>query len=81
MASSTPELPRRESGRFSATRTVSTGRPAGAVFGAGLGSLFFWIDRKSGIGGRWGSQILPLQDAVSYPGSVDFEAAVYRDAL
>ena len=39
-----------------------------------------WIDRKNGIGGFWGSQILPFQDCVSYPGFVDFEAAVYRTA-
>ncbi len=60
---------------------AATGRPAGSVNWAGLGNLFFWIDRKNGIGGYWGSQILPFQDAVSYPGYVDFEAAVYRHAL
>jgi methyl acetate hydrolase len=55
-----------------------TGRPAGSLMWAGLGNLFYWIDRKNGIGGFWGSQILPFMDAVSYPGFVDFEAAVYR---
>jgi methyl acetate hydrolase len=59
------------------TKTVS-GRPAGSVMWAGLANLFYWIDRKNGIGGYWGSQILPFQDAVSYPGFVDFESAVYR---
>ncbi len=59
----------------------TTGRPAGSVSWAGLGNLFYWIDRKNGIGGFWGSQILPFQDAVSYPSYVDFEAAVYRHAL
>ena len=58
-----------------------TGRPAGSLMWAGLGNLFYWIDRKNGVGGFWGSQILPFQDAVSYPGFVDFEAAVYRHAL
>ncbi len=62
-------------------KTAATGRPAGSVFWAGLGNLFYWIDRKNGIGGYWGSQILPFQDAVSYPGFVDFEAAAYRHAL
>ena len=55
-----------------------TGRPAGSLMWAGLGNLYYWIDRKNGIGGVWGSQILPFMDAVSYPGFVDFEAAVYR---
>ncbi len=55
-----------------------TGRPAGSLMWAGLGNLFYWIDRKNGVGGFWGSQILPFQDVASYPGFVDFEAAVYR---
>ena len=55
-----------------------TGRPAGSLSWAGLANCFYWIDRKNGIGGYWGSQILPFQDAVSYPGYVDFETAVYR---
>ncbi len=55
-----------------------SGRPAGSLMWAGLGNLFYWIDRKNGVGGFWGSQILPFQDVASYPGFVDFEAAVYR---
>ena len=55
-----------------------TGRPAGSLGWAGLGNLFYWIDRKNGIGGFWGTQVLPFQDVASYPGFVDFEAAVYR---
>ena len=35
-------------------------------------------DRASGIGGYWATQILPFQDAVSYPGFVEFETAVYH---
>lgn len=54
------------------------GRPAGSLMWAGLGNLYFWIDRKNGIGGYWGTQILPFMDVSSYPGFVDFEAAVYR---
>ena len=45
---------------------------------AGLGNLFFWIDRQTGMGGFDGSQILPFQNVASYPGFVDVEAAVYR---
>jgi hypothetical protein len=56
-----------------------SGRPAGSLMWAGLANLFSWIDRKNGIGGYWGSQILPFQDAASYPGFVDFESAVDRN--
>ena len=55
-----------------------TGRPAGQLSWAGLANTFYWIDRHNGIGGMWGSQILPFQDCASYPGAVDFESAVYR---
>ncbi|MBP6270538.1 MAG: beta-lactamase family protein [Rhizobacter sp.] len=58
--------------------TTPSGRPAGSLMWAGLANLFYWIDRESGIGGFWGSQILPFQDVSSYPGFVDFETAVYR---
>ncbi len=62
-------------------QATPSGRPAGSLMWAGLANLFYWIDRKNGIGGFWGSQILPFQDAVSYPGFVDFETAIYRTAL
>lgn len=55
-----------------------TGRPAGALSWAGLANTYFWIDRKNGLGGMWGTQILPFQDVGSYPGFVEFETAVYR---
>lgn len=55
-----------------------SGRPAGQLMWAGLTNMFYWIDRQNGIGGMWGSQILPFQDVASYPGFVDFETAVYR---
>ncbi len=58
---------------------TASGRPAGSAMWAGLGNLYYWVDRQNGIGGFWGSQILPFQDAVSYPGFVDFEGAVYRN--
>ena len=58
-----------------------TGRPAGALGWAGLANLFFWIDRRGGVGGFWATQILPFADPVSFTGYMDFETAVYRGAL
>ncbi len=55
-----------------------TGRPAGALGWAGLGNLFFWIDRKNGIGGFWGTQILPFGDPTSFGSYLDFESETYR---
>lgn len=55
-----------------------TGRPAGALSWAGLANTYFWIDRQHGVGGMWGTQILPFHDIASYPGFVEFETAVYR---
>jgi methyl acetate hydrolase len=48
------------------------------VHWAGLATCFYWIDRKHGIGGMWGSQVLPFLDIGSYPGFVEFESAIYR---
>lgn len=61
--------------------TAPTGRPAGQLGWAGLANTFYWIDRLNGVGGMWSSQILPFQDAVSYPSSVEFERAVYDNYL
>src|SRR5262245_31974334 len=58
-----------------------TGRPAGAMGWAGLANLFFWIDRKNGFGGFWGTQILPFADASSFGGYMDFETATYQSLL
>jgi methyl acetate hydrolase len=55
-----------------------TGRPAGSLAWAGLANLYYWIDRKNGIGGFWATQILPFLDGVSVPGYFDFETAVYN---
>ncbi|WP_092806118.1 serine hydrolase domain-containing protein [Rhodococcus globerulus] len=55
-----------------------TGRPAGSLAWAGLANLFYWIDRQSGVGGFWATQILPFADAGSVGGYLDFESAVYR---
>jgi len=54
-----------------------TGRPAGALGWAGLANLFYWIDRKNGVGGFWATQILPFGDPASFSGYVNFETAVY----
>lgn len=58
-------------------RTPS-GRPANSLMWAGLANSYYWIDRETGIGGYWATQILPFQDAASYPGFVEFETAVYH---
>jgi methyl acetate hydrolase len=58
-----------------------TGRPAGALGWAGLANLFYWIDRRNGLGGYWATQILPFGDPVSFNGYMDFETAVYRTAV
>jgi methyl acetate hydrolase len=55
-----------------------TGRPAGALGWAGLPNLFYWIDRKNGIGGFWATQVFPFADPTSFGGYMDFETAVYR---
>ncbi|MRV70393.1 serine hydrolase [Duganella sp. FT92W] len=57
--------------------TAPTGRPAGSLMWAGLANCYFWIDRQTGIGGYWASQVLPFQDAAAYPGFLEFERAVY----
>ena len=58
-----------------------TGRPAGELGWAGLANLFYWIDRKNGIGGFWATQILPFIDEASAPGYMNFETAIYQNAL
>jgi methyl acetate hydrolase len=58
-----------------------TGRPAGELGWAGLANLYYWIDRKNGLGGFWATQIFPFGDPVSFGGYMDFETAVYDNAL
>ena len=58
-----------------------TGRPAGALAWAGLANLYFWIDRQNGVGGFWATQILPFADPPSVGGYIDFETAVYANAM
>ena len=58
-----------------------TGRPAGALAWAGLANLYYWIDRRNGVGGYWATQILPFVDQASVQGYLDFETAVYRHVV
>ncbi len=54
-----------------------TGRPAGSIGWAGLANSYYWIDRETGVGGYWATQILPFADPISFTGYMDFETAVY----
>ena len=55
-----------------------TGRPAGGLMWAGLANSYFWIDRQTGLGGSYMTQILPFADKLSLPLFYDFETAVYQ---
>jgi methyl acetate hydrolase len=57
-----------------------TGRPANELAWAGLANLYYWIDRSTGIGGYWATQILPFADLPSVGGYLQLETAVY-DAM
>ena len=54
-----------------------TGRPAGELGWAGLPNLYYWIDRRNGIGGLWATQMFPFADPISFSGYMDFETTVY----
>ncbi len=55
-----------------------TGRPAGQLMWAGLANSYYWIDRKTGLGGAYMTQILPFADSKSLPLYYEFESAVYH---
>ena len=57
-----------------------TGRPVGSLAWAGLPNLFFWIDRRNGVGGIWATQVFPFADPTSITGYLDLETAVYDHA-
>ncbi len=63
------------------TEDAPTGRPAGSLAWAGLANLYHWIDRRNGLGGFWATQIFPFDDETSVGGFLDFEKAVYDNAL
>lgn len=55
-----------------------TGRPAGSLAWAGLANLYYWIDRRNGLGGFWATQVLPFADPTSLNAYLDMETAVYQ---
>jgi len=57
-----------------------TGRPAGSLAWAGLGNLYYWIDRRNGVAGVWASQFFPFMDPAALGGFLALETAAY-DAL
>ena len=58
--------------------TAPTGRSAGSLAWAGIMNTFFWIDRSTGIGGIYLTQILPFVDEKALATFYDFEKAVYQ---
>ncbi len=54
-----------------------TGRAAGSLAWGGLGNLYFWIDRRSGVAGFWATQLFPFMDPASLGGALEFETAAY----
>lgn len=55
-----------------------TGRPAGSLAWAGLANSYYWIDRATGVGGYWATQIFPFADPTSVNFYLDFESAIYE---
>jgi methyl acetate hydrolase len=55
-----------------------TGRAAGSLAWAGLGNLFYWIDRLNGVAGFWATQLFPFMDPAAIGGFVAFESATYE---
>jgi methyl acetate hydrolase len=55
-----------------------SGRAAGSLSWGGLGNLYFWIDRKNGVGGFWASQMFPFMDEAAHGGALAFETALYE---
>jgi CubicO group peptidase (beta-lactamase class C family) len=59
------------------TQRAATGRSAGSLMWAGLANSYYWIDRSTGVGGVYLTQILPFADKKSYALFEAFETAVY----
>jgi methyl acetate hydrolase len=55
-----------------------TGRPASSIGWAGLGNLYYWIDRRNGVAGFWAAQLFPFMDPAALQGFLAFETAVYQ---
>lgn len=63
---------------FLATLDDAPGRRrAGSLSWAGLGNVFYWIDRASGIAVVWATQLLPFHDPAVVTAIDAFEDAVY----
>ncbi|MFV0260435.1 MAG: serine hydrolase domain-containing protein [Acidimicrobiales bacterium] len=56
-----------------------TGRPAGSAGWAGMANLFYWIDRRTGIGGIFATQLLPFFDPTAFETFLRVEGAVYQN--
>ena len=56
-----------------------TGRPAGSLAWAGLGNLYYWIDRKNGLAGFWAAQTFPFFHPTAIRAFTEFETQVYAD--
>lgn len=54
-----------------------TGLPAGSLTWAGLPNIYYWIDRRNGVGGFWAEQLFPFADPTSVGGFLDTQSAVY----
>lgn len=73
-----PGLPKSWSLAFMVNEeTAPTGRPIHSQGWAGLANLYYWIDRRHGIGGFWATQVLPFVDQVSLGGYLELEKTVY----
>lgn len=56
---------------------VPGGRRAGSLSWAGLGNVYYWIDRTSGVAAVWAAQLMPFFDPAAAAGVAAFERAVY----
>lgn len=57
---------------------TATGLPAGSLMWAGLANSYYWIDRSSGLGGAYMTQILPFADSKSLPLFYAMQQATYQ---
>ena len=55
-----------------------TGRSAGSLAWAGLGNLYYWIDRQRGVAGFWAAQLFPFADPAALSAAQAFETAIYE---
>lgn len=40
-------------------------------------NIYYWIDRRNGVGGFWAEQLFPFADPTSVGGFLDTQSAVY----